>query len=286
MLKLQGTLLWGKGRLRVGMRCYSTRVKQESWKLWLHEQVELLEVLEARVKQLRADNESDILKPKIQVCQIKKFNYFQGAAPQTSQGKPLPTDEAARILKENAWKAKVKREKQASKMKRWAVDAKTLEAILCSETLVEKAVRDPLKSVRQPTTADGSEAQSNCTIAMTGIRVWDRNPASSYVQASAKPVPMLNGRTLPEMKIFQDDIRMTILAYMDTSLFKNQKRKALQCLLYFHNTPGLKKFLTVQMFSLLMCHYAKQVGFFFFPLFCTYILSGLTQLGPLGKKHP
>lgn len=217
-------------------------------------------MLEARVKQLRADNESDILKPKIQVCQIKKFNYFQGAAPQTSQGKPVPMDEAARIVKENAWKAKVKLEKQVNKMKRWAVDTKTLEAILSSETLVEKAVRDFPKSVRRPT-ADGSEAQSDCRIALTGIRVWDRNPAAAAVRASAEPVPMLNGRTLPEMKVFQDDIRMTILAYMDTSLFKGQKRKALQCLLYFHNTPGLKKFLTVQMFSLLMCHYAKQVGF-------------------------
>ncbi|XP_034278454.1 DNA-directed RNA polymerase, mitochondrial [Pantherophis guttatus] len=266
MLNLQGPLRWGKGSLRVGMRCYSTRVKEESRKLWLHEQVELLEVLKARVKQLRADNEPDILKPKIEVCQIQKFSYFPGAqvqktaAPQTSQGKPVvPTDEAAHVLKANAWKAKVKMEKQASKMKRWDVDTRTLEAILSSKTLVEKAVKGSPKSVRQPT-ADGSEAQSDCKMALTGIRVWDRNepPVSSAVQASAEPVPMLNGRLLPEMKVFQDDIRMTILAYMDTSLFKGQKRKALQCLLYFHNTPGLKKFLTTQMFSLLMCHYAKQ----------------------------
>ncbi|XP_026544962.1 DNA-directed RNA polymerase, mitochondrial [Notechis scutatus] len=257
MLKLQGTLLWGKGSLRVGMRCYSTRVKEESRKLWLHEQVELLEVLEARVKQLRADNESDILKPKIQVCQIKKFNYFPGAqvqktsAPQTAQGKPIPT----RTIQPNAWKAKVKMEKQASKMKRWDLSSRMLETIISSNTLVEKAVKCSPKSVSK-TTADGSEAQSDSKIVLTGIQVWDRNqpPVSSAVQA----VPMLNGRVLPEMKVFQDDIRMTILAYMDTSLYKGQKRKALKCLLYFHNTRGLKKFLTTQMFSLLMCHYAKQ----------------------------
>ncbi|KAG8126984.1 hypothetical protein E2320_022057 [Naja naja] len=255
MLKLQGTLLWGKGSLRVGMRCYSTRVKEESRKLWLHEQVELLEVLEARVKQLRADNESDILKPKIQVCQIKKFNYFPGAqvqktlASQTAQGNPIP----ARTIKANAWKAKMKMEKQASKVKRWDLNSRTLESILSSKTLVEQAVKRSPKSVSK-TTADGSEAQSDPKIVLTGIQVWDRNqpPVFSAVQASAEPVPMLNGRLLPEMKVFQDDIRMTILAYMDTSLFKGQKRKALKCLLYFHNTPKLKKFLTTQMFSLLM----------------------------------
>ncbi|XP_058019530.1 DNA-directed RNA polymerase, mitochondrial isoform X2 [Ahaetulla prasina] len=266
MLKLQGTLRWGKGSLRVGVRCYSTRVKEESRKLWLHEQVELLEVLEARVKQLRADNESDILKPKIQVCQIKKFNYFPGAhlqktaVPQTPQGKPVvPTDEAAHLLKVKTWKAKVKMEKQASKMKRWDLNTRTLESILSSKTLVEKAVKCSPKSATQPT-ADGSEAQSDCKMSLMGIPVWDKNqpPDSSALRASVEPMPMLNGRLLPEMKIFQDDIRMTILAYMDTSLFKGQKRKALQCLLYFHHTPGLKKFLTTQMFSLLMCHYAKQ----------------------------
>ncbi|XP_026554252.1 DNA-directed RNA polymerase, mitochondrial [Pseudonaja textilis] len=257
MLKLQGTLLWGKGS--VGMRCYSTRVKEESRKLWLHEQVELLEVLEARVKQLRADNESDILKPKIQVCQVKKLNYFPGAqvqktsAPQTAQGKPIPT----RTIKANAWKAKMKMEKQANKMKRWDFSSRILEAIISSNTLVEQAVKCSVKSVSK-TTADGSEAQSDSKIVLTGIQVWDRNqpPVSSAVQT----VPMLNGRVLPEMKVFQDDIRMTILAYMDTSLYKGQKRKALKCLLYFHTTPGLKKFLTTQMFSLLMCHYAKQAS--------------------------
>ncbi|KAM3852365.1 DNA-directed RNA polymerase, mitochondrial [Vipera latastei] len=273
MLKLQGTLLWGTGSLRVGMRCYSTRVKEETRKLWLHEQVELLEVLEARVKQLRADNESETLKPNLQLCQIKKFGYFPSAqgqktpAPQTAQGKPVPTEEARLAVKGSSWKAKVKIEKQAKKTKRWDLNTRTLEAILSSKTLVEQAVKCSPASVRKAV-ADGSKAQSDSNIALNGILVRDRNlrpissspPSSSpaAVKASAEPVLMLNGRPLPEMKVFQDDIRMTILAYMDTSLFQGQKRKALQCLLYFHNTPGLKKFLTTQMFSLLMCHYAKQ----------------------------
>ncbi|XP_070601106.1 DNA-directed RNA polymerase, mitochondrial [Erythrolamprus reginae] len=265
MLKLQGTLRWGKGSLRVGMRCYSTRLKEESKKLWLHEQVELLEVLEARVKQLRADNESDILKPKIQVCQIKKFGYFPGAreqkaiAPQISQVKPVLMDEATYALRLKAWKAKMKVEKQASKMKRWHVDIRTLEAMLSSNMVLEKCLQCSPNSAVQAT-ADESQAKPDFEIAMKEFPVCDRvqPPVSSAVRPADEPVPILNGRLLPEMKVFQDDIRMSILAYMDTSLFNGQARKALQCLLYFHNTRGLKKFMTTQMFSLLMCHYAKQ----------------------------
>ncbi|KAL7992996.1 hypothetical protein Chor_017252, partial [Crotalus horridus] len=226
------------GSLRVGMRCHSTRVKEETRKLWLHEQVELLEV-----KQLRADHKSELLKPNLQLCQAKKFSYFPSAqgqktpARQAAHGKPVPMDDTR--LAVNSWKSKMKVEKQAKKMKRWDLNTRTLEAILSSKTLVEKAVRCSPASVRK-SVADGSKAQSDSNITLTGIRIWDRNvppvsssppsspPSAAAVKASSEPVLMLNGRPLPEMKVFQDDIRMTILAYMDTSLFKGQKRKALQ----------------------------------------------------------
>ncbi|XP_007435319.2 DNA-directed RNA polymerase, mitochondrial-like, partial [Python bivittatus] len=279
MLKLQGTLLWGPGSLSVGVRCYSSaRVKEETRKLWLHEQVELLEVLEARVKQLRADNESEVLKPKMQISQITKFKYFphpntqktaapqtqKTAAPQTAQGKRVPKDKAVRIVKPNFWKIKLKMEKYVTNMALLKTKTNALESILRSnQTLEGKNSPQFLASVWK-SVAHGSEGtqKSSSNISPARRLAWEKiqSPVSSPTKASKEPVLKLNETLLQEMGVYQDEIQMSILAYIDTCLFLTQKKRALQCLLYFHNSLPLKKWLNAQMFSLLMCHYSKQAG--------------------------
>ncbi|XP_063146965.1 DNA-directed RNA polymerase, mitochondrial [Candoia aspera] len=269
MQKLQGTLLRGTGSLCVGVRCYSSaRVKEETRKLWLHEQVELLEVLEARVKQLRADHESELLKPKIQICRVRKLEYCppprvqETAAPLSAQSKQVPKDKAIRTIKSTSWKTKLKMEKYANSMAHLKKNTNVLESILCSHQTLEGKNSEQSPASVWKSVARGSKAteKSNGDIDPAVSLAWGtaRPPVSSTTKGSNEPVPKLNERLLQEMGVYQDDIRMSILAYIDTCLFLSQKKRALQCLLYFHNSLQLKKWLSAQMFSLLMCHYAKQ----------------------------
>ncbi|XP_066492068.1 DNA-directed RNA polymerase, mitochondrial [Tiliqua scincoides] len=271
MLKLRGALLRGTESLWIGVRCYSSaRTKEEARKRWTCEQMELLEVLEARVKQLQADNVSELLINKVQLTVLRRSGLPQS----TLRKAAVPRKE--HILKHgertampsSRWMEKLSKEKSIKHKRLLRLEAKLSASVSGPRT---KPIPDQSGKTQADTSkrqAKGSKAAKSSKAAK--VKVPSAAEAPVPLESSPGPPEALGEQVLAledtteNLPLEGDDgiqhgnIQLSILSYLDCCVFLQQPERAQQCLMFYHRSLSRKKLLDVRMYNLVMHGYAKK----------------------------
>ncbi|XP_020649818.3 DNA-directed RNA polymerase, mitochondrial [Pogona vitticeps] len=258
MLKLQGALLRGTESLRVGLRSYSlTEMKEEARKKLLWEQVELVEVLEARVKQLQADTGPEALVERVFVSGLRR-GAGQPAAPLPKAWvpkKPAPKDDDRGVTPPSRWMEKLHRER--------LVKRKQLE-----ELQTGLRWRDSSGAKAKPSRSPPKESDDLPPALKMGPgqTKGKRLPSSASEEGLAPAKPALGHREEVEARPEQppapaeakgdENFRLSLLAYLETCVFLRQLDRAQRCLAFYHHRR--QKVLDLRMYNLVMHGQAKQ----------------------------
>ncbi|KAJ7308478.1 hypothetical protein JRQ81_009029 [Phrynocephalus forsythii] len=282
MLKLQGALLRGTESLRLGLRSYSlTRMKEEARKKILWEQVELMEVLEARVKQLLADHGSEVLMDPVPASGARRAEVLPPTplpkAP--GQNSPAPTLGQSSAARPSRWMEKLRREKLAK-----PECLRELPTGVLSAPLPQKQRDTPLeKGPAHKRTKHGPAKVSLAAPAreadlesLAATPEPGRTPkASENKPAERKPEPAgkakgqaiqteAGGPASPkplapaESEKVDRNIQLSLLAYLDTCLHLQQPDRAHRCLAYYHRAATRRAWLDIRMYNLVLHGHAKK----------------------------
>ncbi|XP_053155711.1 DNA-directed RNA polymerase, mitochondrial [Hemicordylus capensis] len=296
MLKLQGVLLRGTESLWVGVRNYSSaRAKEEARKRWVCEQAELLEVLEARVKQLQADNVSEVVVNQVQLS--RKSPALREQDPKLDKGSAAPP---------SRWIAKLTKEKSIKHKRLLRLEAKLLAAALGpkAKPLLDRrnAVQVAESAPKPHPKVSPGRPRGRPPKGQTPDKIKDRrqtSPAAAARGSSRREplgapespwnTPAEREELLPdwegagEMPLLGEEggnqhrnVQLSILAYLDCCVFLRQPERAQQCLRYYHRSHARQKLLDTRMYNVVMHGFAKmgalkQVG----QLFCLLEEAGL-----------
>nr|XP_008123619.2 PREDICTED: DNA-directed RNA polymerase, mitochondrial-like [Anolis carolinensis] len=264
VLKLQGALFWRAESLWIGLRKYSSaKVKEEARKRWVLEQAELLEVLEARVKQLQTEVGMDT----VPFSRVEKSSFFQPVPPWKALS-PTRTESTATSGEQGSpqpsrWMEKLNKEKSIKHKRLLRLEAKL--ARVSSNPGVKpikptsKRTQGPEDQLEQLRNA-GRKAKLQPLESGRGLRGRKKAAVMSTEELEKglpdPPLPLEedNGHQL-------GNLQLSILSYMDTCLFLRQPEKALQCLAFYHRSHARRKLLDVRMYNLVLHEYAKKVRF-------------------------
>ncbi|XP_053228748.1 DNA-directed RNA polymerase, mitochondrial isoform X1 [Podarcis raffonei] len=287
MLKLQGALLLrGTESLWIRVRNYSSaRAKEEARKRWVCEQVELLEVLEARVQQLKAENVSEVAVGEVQRSRLRKFGSLPPAPRKMAAASPARTESALKREEKpqpSRWIEKLKKEKSMKHKRLLKLEAKLSAAVPgdAAEPVLEWirpgvkdedfSLRSPAKETRAKLKARASKSQKSSKgddgqpnkMAKVSTGTQSREPSGSC-EEPGEPFRVWDAAegTLP---LDEEDgnrhmnVKLNILSYLDACLFLGQPERAQQCLMFYHRSHARRKRLDVRMYNLVMQGYAKK----------------------------
>ncbi|XP_061457097.1 DNA-directed RNA polymerase, mitochondrial [Rhineura floridana] len=296
MLKLQGALLRGTESFWFGVRSYSSaRAKEEARKKWACEQVELLEVLEARVKQLQADNVSEVAIDEAHLPLSRKSSFVQLAPRKAAALSPARNEHASqredRVTSQpSRWTEKLNKEKSLKHKHILSLETKLLAVKVGPRTKVLSPQRGGLLDEREaqrtataesrtesrgrPPKSQPANETKGCLDDTKATAVRGTSGAESLVRSRSQksapeklrvPIPIwgeserkLSLSLVKEDRIQHGDIQLSILSYLDTCLFLHQLERAHHCLQSYHRSHIQRKLLDVRMYNLVMHGYAKK----------------------------
>ncbi|XP_015285247.1 PREDICTED: DNA-directed RNA polymerase, mitochondrial [Gekko japonicus] len=250
----------------------SARAKEEARSRWACEKAELLEVLEARVKQLQADNVCEVVAPEAQEAPSRKSGFskaapWKGAAP--IQKAPAPKHEDRGTSHPSRWMEKLNKEKSIKHKRLLRLEAKLLAASPRTKpTKRDKAAQGEESPPKRPTGGRPNSPGKCQAPKETKSRrnVPSAGPLEGSRGTSEGPEEQARiwedaGERLPleeEEERRHVNIRLSILAYLDCCLFLGQTERAQQCLMFYHRSHSRRKLLDIQMYNCLMRGYAKK----------------------------
>nr|XP_060641053.1 DNA-directed RNA polymerase, mitochondrial [Anolis sagrei ordinatus] len=270
LLKLQGALFWRTESLWIGLRKYSSaKVKEEARKRWVLEQAELLEVLEARVKQLQ----TEVGMNTVPLSQLGKDSFFQPSPPWKAATLSPARTETTATSSEGAgpqpsrWMEKLNKEKSIKHKRLLRLEAKLARV---SSNLVAKptskrtqGAEDRLERLAKERSA-GRKVKSQPLESTRGLRGRKKAAVTKGPSLPSGNTEELE-KCIPDLPLpFEEDghqhgnLQLSILSYLDTCLFLRQPEKALQCLMFYHRSHTRRKQLDVRMYNLVMHEYAKK----------------------------
>ncbi|XP_063003167.1 DNA-directed RNA polymerase, mitochondrial [Elgaria multicarinata webbii] len=290
-LKLQGALLLLRGAesLQTRLRSYSsTRAKEEARKRWVCEQTELLEVLEARVKQLRADNVSEVAIDRVHMCGSGRRRLLQLAPPRTvaapglARNEPLPKRDERGASQPSRWMEKLNKEKTIKHKRLLRLEAKLSAAETKPASDATSGSRPLLRAPKQtpsrlgaadesvskspagkdrPKAAKGRATKKQAPGATPGCRD-DREgsaaPEDVQEHILSQDAAVAMSPAEGEGRSYQRNVQLNILAYLDTCIFLNQLERAQKCLMFYHRAHMRRKLLDISMYNLVMHGYARK----------------------------
>uniref|UniRef100_A0A8C3HAX3 DNA-directed RNA polymerase n=1 Tax=Chrysemys picta bellii TaxID=8478 RepID=A0A8C3HAX3_CHRPI len=227
----------------------SASAKEEARRRGACGRAELLELLEARVKQLQADNVSEVTVDRVNVAPLRKSS-FRCPAPS-----PAGKEPAARVREggvsssgtpsqPSRWFEKLKKEK-------WIKHKRQLKL----EQKFSAAASAPSPPFLEPGKAAGAKESQGRAKALEGpLALWE---------------PRLRLEDKEGNKY--GSIQLIIMSYLESCLFLRQPERAQQCLLFYHRSQARRKLLGIKMYAMLMHGWAKkgslkQIGRLFFML--------------------
>ncbi|KAH0625809.1 hypothetical protein JD844_034089 [Phrynosoma platyrhinos] len=243
--------------LWIGLRNYSSaRVKEEARRRWVLEQAELLEVLEARVKQLQTDSVSELVTEQVSLSRPEKGSFFQAASHRkvamTSPARNEPTTKSNERASSqpSRWIEKLNKEKSIKHKRLLRLEAKLERVFLGSgakpvpkkarvsqgaENIKERPAEEKCKEgtlKSQPlTTPKGRRGSKKITI--EGSSIAETSVPSEDSQELEKRIPIWEDAK-ENLPLEGDDgnqhgnIQLSILSYLDTCLFLRQPERAQQ----------------------------------------------------------
>ncbi|XP_060131317.1 DNA-directed RNA polymerase, mitochondrial [Zootoca vivipara] len=287
MLKLQGALLLrGTESLWTRVRNYSSaRAKEEARKRWVCEQVELLEVLEARVQQLKAENVSEAAISEVQRPRLRKFGSLPPAPRKTAAASSARNESALKREEKtqpSRWIEKLKKEKSMKHKRLLKLEAKLSAAVpgdvarpgmeWIGRGAKDEAfsLRSPAKETRAKLKGRASNAQQSSMandgqpnrMAKVSVGTQSRDPSGSCEESgepfrvwdTAEGTPPLDD----EDENRHMNVKLSILSYLDACLFLGQPERAHKCLMFYHRSHARRKRLDIRMYNLVMQGYAKK----------------------------
>nr|XP_056700351.1 DNA-directed RNA polymerase, mitochondrial [Euleptes europaea] len=283
LLKLQGALLRGTDSLWVVVRSYSSaRAKEEARKRWAWEKAELLEVLEARVKQLQADSVSEVVAPKAPRAPLRKSSFSQPApwkAATPTRKEPAPKHEDRSASHSSRWMEKLNKEKSITHKRLLRLEAKLLSVgprtkptsiggnVAPGEESPPKscAKKKPSSPVKFPAPKETKGCRNVPKVDDTQGGLGADPLEGRWGAPEGLEKPVLNWECAKEKLPLEEEegsrhgnVRLSILAYLDCCLFLGQTERAQQCLTFYHRSHARRKLLDVHMYNRLMQGYAKK----------------------------
>ncbi|XP_042335589.1 DNA-directed RNA polymerase, mitochondrial isoform X2 [Sceloporus undulatus] len=287
-LRLQGALLWGREGLWIGLRNYSSaKVKEEARKRWVLEQAELLEVLEARVKQLQTDSVSELVTEQVSLSRSGKGSFFQAAShrkvavPSPARNEPATKSNERASSQPSRWIEKLNKEKSIKHKRLLRLEAK-LERVFPgsgakpipkqsrvaqeAENIKERTAEERCKErtmKSQPLQSPKGRRGGKKVITIEGCSVAETPVPSEVNQEMEKRIPIWEDakENLPlegEDGNQHGNIQLSILSYLDTCLFLRQPERAQQCLMFYHRSHFRRKLLDIRMYNIVMHGFAKK----------------------------
>ncbi|XP_054835428.1 DNA-directed RNA polymerase, mitochondrial isoform X2 [Eublepharis macularius] len=274
--RLQGALLRGTESLWIVARRYSSaRAKEEARKRWACEKAELLEVLEARVKQLQANNAQEATTTK---SNFSQSTLWKVALPTWKE--KSPKHEERNSSHPSRWMEKLSKEKSLKHKRLLQLEFKLSDADPRMKSsrkggkLVARGEASPLKSPTKGS-PDGpakcqapNKTKSHCEVPKVAAVQGDLGTeplGNSHRTAEGLGVQVLGWEDAKEKLPLEEEegsqngsIRCSILAYLDCCLFLDQMERAHQCLMFYHRSHTRRKLLDIQVYNRLMRGYAKK----------------------------
>ncbi|XP_060089470.1 LOW QUALITY PROTEIN: DNA-directed RNA polymerase, mitochondrial [Heteronotia binoei] len=262
--------------LWIVVRSYSSaRVKKEARSRWACEKAELLEVLEARVKQLQADDACEVVAPKVPGAPSRKSDFAQtvprkGAGPVRKDPSPKHEDRSA--SHPSRWMEKLNKEKSVKHKRLLRLEAKLSAAGPKTKPATKegKAVQgeETLFTDRRPgspPTFQGPK-QPGSYQEDPGVMPLGTDPSVGSCGTSEgleEQVQLWEG--VEERLLLEEEegsqhgnVQLSLLAYLDCCLSLGQTERAQQCLMFYHRSHARRKLLDIRMYNRLMCGYAKK----------------------------
>uniref|UniRef100_A0A8C4VU03 DNA-directed RNA polymerase n=1 Tax=Gopherus evgoodei TaxID=1825980 RepID=A0A8C4VU03_9SAUR len=193
-------------------------VKLRIWGVW-----EATRVLEARIKQLQADNISEVTVDRVDVAPLRKSS-FRCPAPSPAGKEPAAKVREGGVSSSGApsqpsrWVEKLKKEKWIKHKRQLKLEQKFSAA-----ASPPGAERTSLPVLEQGKAAGAKESQGQA-------------------KASNK----------------YGSIQLIIMSYLESCLFLHQPERAQQCLMFYHRSHARRKLLGIKMYDILMHGWANK----------------------------
>lgn len=232
-------------------------------------------VLEARVKQLQADNVSEFLINKVQLTVSRTSELPQPPLQKVPAARQehFPKHGERTAVPSSRWLEKLTKEKSIKYKRFLRLEAKLTATISGPQT-------KPVSSRRGKTQVDKSTSKQPAPKKAKEPGKTSKAAAVKSPSTAEAPVPFGSNDGAPEelgeqlltlegametLPLEEDDgtrhgsIQLSILSYLDCCVSLQQPERAQQCLLFYHRSHTRKKLLDVRMYNLVMHGYAKKV---------------------------
>ncbi|XP_077188043.1 DNA-directed RNA polymerase, mitochondrial isoform X2 [Paroedura picta] len=268
LMKLQGALLRGTGSLRLVVRSHSSaRVKEEARRRWVYEKAELFEVLEARVKQLQANNACEVVAPEALKSGSSQTTVWKEAA--SIRKEPAPKHEDGTTSRPSRWMEKLSKEQSMKHTRLLRLEAQLLAA---GKGKTQKEGRAAGWEESPPNSPQKRRASSPANFQCKTKAKKGTQP--NLNRAPKEGLPEVSEGLRERVQISEDaaeklpqeaeegsrhgNVQLSILAYLDCCLFLGQTERAHKCLRFYHRSHTRRKLLDIQMYNRLLHGYAKK----------------------------
>ncbi|XP_074834610.1 DNA-directed RNA polymerase, mitochondrial isoform X2 [Carettochelys insculpta] len=262
-------------------------------------------VLEARVKQLQADNISEVTVDRVAVAPLRKSSFQyparKAAVPSSAEKEPALKARDVAISPSGApsqpsrWVEKLKKEKWIKHKRQLRLEQKF--SMAASSPGAERASAQ----VREPGKATESRGKAKVVLAKGSgkFKTFHESPCAPVAPVPGSPASTCTPRDIECSRLDESlkvkelegpveqqglrplledkegnkygSIQLLIMSYLESCLFIQQPEKAQQCLMFYHRSQDRRKLLGIKMYDLLMHGWAKkgslnQIGRLFFML--------------------